>query len=456
MLLLDLCQEADFGTHACGKVWSIEILSGFGSLVNPSGQSSVLADLRERGLVAQVSDEAGLEAHLAPCPRVVYCGFDPTADSLQIGNLVPLLTLRRFQRAGHRPILLVGGATGLIGDPKDQERDLNVREVVADWAERVRAQAERFLDFDGDGGAIVVNNLDWAGRLDVISFLRDVGKHFSVNAMIQRELVKSRLGAEGGGISYAEFSYTILQAMDFKELAERYGCTVQIGGSDQWGNIVSGVDLVRRTLAKRVFALTTPLATKADGTKFGKTEAGALWLDEAKTSPYSFYQFMINTADRDVVSYLRQLTFLDMEEIEAARKAVDENPGSREAQRLLASEVTRLVHGEQGLVSARRITDALFSGSVEALTEVDLEQLALDGIECTTIGAEAGLVAVMAESPLARSRTAARTLVQSKAVRVNGQLTDDIDFSLSRENARYGRYHLIRRGKKSWHLVAHG
>ena len=390
-------RRADFGTHVCGKVWSIKILSGFGSLVNPSGQSSVLADLRERGLVAQVSDEAGLEAHLAPCPRVVYCGFDPTADSLQIGNLVPLLTLRRFQRAGHRPILLVGGATGLIGDPKDQERDLNVREVVADWAERVRAQAERFLDFDGDGGAIVVNNLDWAGRLDVISFLRDVGKHFSVNAMIQRDLVKSRLGAEGSGISYAEFSYTILQAMDFKELAERYGCTVQIGGSDQWGNIVSGVDLVRRTLAKRVFALTTPLATKADGTKFGKTEAGALWLDEAKTSPYSFYQFMINTADRDVVSYLRQLTFLDMEEIEAARKAVDENPGSREAQRLLASEVTRLVHGEQGLVSARRITDALFSGSVESLTEVDLEQLALDGIECTTIGAEAGLVAVMAE-----------------------------------------------------------
>lgn len=439
-------------------MWSIKILSGFGSSVNPSGQSSVLADLRERGLVAQVSDEAGLEAHLAPCPRVVYSGFDPTADSLQIGNLVPLLTLRRFQRAGHRPILLVGGATGLIGDPtdKDQERDLNVREVVADWAERVRAQAERFLDFDGNEGAIVVNNLDWTGSLDVISFLRDVGKHFSVNAMIQREWVKSRLQAEGSGISYAEFSYTILQAMDFKQLAERYGCTVQIGGSDQWGNIVSGVDLVRRTLARRVFALTTPLATKADGTKFGKTEAGAVWLDEAKTSPYSFYQFMINAADRDVVSYLRQLTFLDMEEIEAARKAVDENPGSREAQRLLASEVTRLVHGEQGLVSARRITDALFSGAVESLTEVDLEQLALDGIECTTIDAEAGLVAVMAESPLARSRTAARTLVQSKAVRVNGQLTDDIDFSLSRENARYGRYHLIRRGKKSWHLVAHG
>ena len=244
--------------------------------------------------------------------------------------------------------------------------------------------------------------------------------------------------------------------MDFKQLAERYGCTVQIGGSEQWGNIVSGVDLVRRTLARKVFALTIPLATKADGTKFGKTEAGAVWLDEAKTSPYSFYQFMINTADGDVVSYLRQLTLLDMDEIESARQAVAENPGSREAQRLLASEVTRLVHGEQGLASARRITDALFSGSLESLTEVDFEQLALDGIDCTTIGADAGLVAVMAESPLARSRTVARTLVQSRAVRVNGQLTDDIDFSLSRENARYGRYHLIRRGKKSWHLVAHG
>ena len=457
LLLFDLCQEADSGTHVRGKVWSIKILSGFGSLVNPSGQSSILADLRERGLVAQVSDEAGLDAHFA-CPRVVYSGFDPTADSLQIGNLVPLLTLRRLQRAGHRPILLVGGATGLIGDPSDknEERDLNRREVVADWAERVRAQAERFLDFDGGEGAIVVNNLDWTGRLDVISFLRDVGKHFSVNAMIQREWVRSRLEAKGSGISYAEFSYTILQAMDFKQLAERYGCTVQIGGSDQWGNIVSGVDLVRRTLARKVFALTIPLATKADGTKFGKTESGAVWLDEAKTSPYSFYQFMINTADRDVVSYLRQLTFLDMEEIEAARQAVDENPGSRAAQRLLASELTRLVHGEQGLASARRITDALFSGSVESLAEVDFEQLALDGIECTMIGADAGLVAVMAASPLARSRTVARSLVQSNAVRVNGRLVDDIEFSLSRENARYGRFHLIRRGRKSWHLVAHG
>ena len=433
-------------------------MSGFGSSANPSGPSSILADLRERGLVAQVSDDAGLARHLA-CPRVIYCGFDPTADSLQIGNLVPLLTLRRLQRAGHRPILLVGGATGLIGDPSDknEERDLNLHEIVAAWAEKVRAQAEAFLDFDGDEGAIVVNNLDWAGRLDVISFLRDVGKHFSVNAMIQREWVKSRLEARGSGISYAEFSYTILQAMDFKQLAERYGCTVQIGGSDQWGNIVSGVDLVRRTLARKAFALTIPLVTKADGTKFGKTEeAGAVWLDAAKTSPYSFYQFMINTADGDVVSYLRRLTFLDMDEIEAARKAVAEHPESRAAQRLLASEVTRLVHGEQGLVSARRITDALFSGSLEYLTEVDFEQLELDGIACTRIGADAGLLAVMAESPLARSRTAARALVQSKAVRVNGHLMDDVDCTLSRQNARYGRYHLIRRGKKSWHLVAHG
>ncbi len=439
-----------------GKVWSIKNLSGFGSLDNPSEQSSILTDLRRRGLVAQVSDEAGLEAHLAPCSRVVYCGFDPTADSLQIGNLVPLLTLRRFQRAGHRPILLVGGATGLIGDPSDkkQERDLNLREIVAVWGKRVRAQAARFLDFDGDAGAIVVNNLDWTGRLDVVSFLRDVGKHFSVNAMIQREWVRSRLEARGSGISFAEFSYTILQAMDFKQLAERYGCTVQIGGSDQWGNIVSGVDLVRRTLARKVFAMTIPLATKADGTKFGKTEAGAVWLDETKTSPYTFYQFLINMADRDVVTYLRQLTFLGVEEIEAAEKAVAEDPGSRAAQRLLASEVTRLVHGEEGLLSARRITDALFSGALESLTAIDFEQLALDGIECTTVEADVGLVAVMAQTPLARSRSAARRLVQSKAVRVNGELTEDTERTLSSSNALYGRYHLIRRGKKSWHLVA--
>ena len=407
--------------------------------------------------MAQVSDEAGLDAHLAESSRVVYSGFDPSADSLQIGNLVPLLTLRRFQNAGHRPILLVGGATGLIGDPSDkrEERDLNLREVVAGWAQSVRAQASRFLDFEGDAGAVVVNNLDWTGQLDVISFLRDVGKHFSVNAMVQREWVRSRLEAEQGGISFAEFTYSILQAMDFKQLAERYGCTVQIGGSDQWGNIVSGVDLVRRTLAKKVFALTTPLATKADGTKLGKTEAGAVWLDAAKTSPYTFYQFLINTADSDVVSYLRQLTFLDMERIEAAERAVADNPGSREAQRLLASEVTRIVHGERGLRSALRITDALFSGSLESLTEVDFEQLALDGIDCTTIESDSGLVAVMARTPLARSRTAARQLVRSRAVRVNGQLTEDTECTLSRANARYGRYHLIRRGRKSWHLVAH-
>ena len=417
----------------------------------------MLADLRSRKLVVQVSDEAGLEAHLAESPRVVYCGFDPSADSLQIGNLVPLLTLRRLQKAGHRPILLVGGATGLIGDPSDkrEERNLNVREVVAGWAQSVRAQAARFLDSEGDAGAVVVNNLDWTGRLDVISFLRDVGKHFSVNAMIQREWVRSRLEAEESGISFAEFTYSILQAMDFKQLAERYGCTVQIGGSDQWGNIVSGVDLVRRTLAKKVFALTIPLLTKADGTKLGKTEAGTVWLDAARTSPYAFYQFLINTADSDVVSHLRRLTFLDTEEIEAAEKTVAENPGSREAQRLLASEVTRIVHGEPGLRSAQRITDALFSGSLESLTEVDFEQLALDGIDCTTIESDAGLVAVMARTPLARSRTAARQLVRSRAVRVNGRLAEDTECTLSRANARYGRYHLIRRGRKSWHLVAH-
>jgi len=416
-----------------------------------------LADLRSRTLVAQVSDESGLEAHLAESSRVVYCGFDPTADSLQIGNLVPLLTLRRFQNAGHRPILLVGGATGLIGDPTDrsEERDLNLREVVEGWAQSVRAQAAQFLDFDGNAAATVVNNLDWAGQLDVISFLRDVGKHFSVNAMIQREWVRSRLENEESGISFAEFTYSILQAMDFKQLAEHYGCTVQIGGSDQWGNIVSGVDLVRRTLAKKAFALTIPLATKADGTKLGKTAAGAVWLDAAKTSPYAFYQFLINVADSDVVSYLRRLTFLDMEEIDAAEKAVAENPGSRDAQRLLASEVTRIVHGERGLRSAQRITDALFSGSLESLTEVDFEQLALDGIDCTTIESDSGLVAVMAQTPLARSRTAARQLVQSRAVRVNGELAEDIESTLSRANARYGRYHLIRRGRKSWHLVAH-
>ena len=277
----------------------------------------LLADLRARGLVFQVAGEDALENWLSAESRTLYCGFDPTADSLHIGSLVPLLVLRRFQEAGHRPIALVGGATGLIGDPsfKAAERQLNTPEVVAAWVDRIRQQVSQFIDFDGAAPALVVNNLDWTEGLDVLSFLRDVGKHFSVNNMIGKESVKQRLDREGAGISFTEFSYMILQSLDFAELFRQYGCGLQIGGSDQWGNITGGIDLTRRLHGEQVFGLTLPLVTKADGTKFGKTESGTIWLDGAKTSPYAFYQFWLGTADADVYRFLRYFTFLPIDEI---------------------------------------------------------------------------------------------------------------------------------------------
>lgn len=420
--------------------------------------SSLLDELRGRELLAQCSDEAGLAAHLESGSRTVYCGFDPTADSLHIGNLVPLLTLRRFQRSGHRPILLLGGATGMIGDPsgRSDERNLNDLEVVGQWVARIRTQAEGFLDFDpaSNNAAIVVDNLDWTRDLGVIPFLRDIGKHFSVNQMIQRESVRNRLEREGEGISYTEFSYMLLQAMDYLELARRYDCTIQIGGSDQWGNIVSGMDLVRRKLGREAFALTLPLITRADGSKFGKTAEGAVWLDPAKTSPYRFYQFWLNSADADVVRYLRVFTFLELGEIAELEREVREAPERREAQRRLAREVTATTHGPSGLESAERITRALFDGSIEALSESDLEQLEQDGIDSTALPHQnVGLLAALADSGLAKSRSDARKLVQSKGVRVNGRVETDVDRQLDWEDALYGRFYLLRRGKKNWHLL---
>ena len=417
---------------------------------------SLLNELANRGLIAQVSDEPGLEQHLETGSRTVYCGFDPTADSLHIGNLVPLITLRRFQLHGHRPILLLGGATGMIGDPsgRSSERNLNDVDVIAGWVEEIRAQAERFLDFSGNQAAVVVNNLDWTRELGVISFLRDVGKHFSVNQMIQRESVRSRLTREGEGISYTEFSYMLLQAMDYAELADRYGCSVQIGGSDQWGNIVSGMDLVRRKLAKESFALTMPLITKADGSKFGKTAEGAVWLDPQKTSPYSFYQFWLNSADADVVRFLRVFTFLDREEIDALAREVAESPEGREAQRRLAREVTAMTHGEEAVASSERISHALFAGAIEGLSDRDLAQLEQDGMDCTRVlGDHIGLLAALADTGLAGSRGEARRLVQSKGVSVNGQVQTDVERELDWHDAIEGRYYLLRRGKKSWHLL---
>ncbi|NMC23347.1 MAG: tyrosine--tRNA ligase, partial [Serratia sp.] len=324
--------------------------------------SNLIKQLQERGLVAQVTDEEALAERLAQGPIALYCGFDPTADSLHLGHLVPLLCLKRFQLSGHKPVALVGGATGLIGDPsfKATERKLNTNETVNEWVEKIRHQVSPFLDFNcGENSAITANNYDWFGGMNVLTFLRDIGKHFSVNQMINKEAVKQRLNRDDSGISFTEFSYNLLQGYDFSELYSRHEVVLQIGGSDQWGNITSGIDLTRRMHQKQVFGLTVPLITKADGTKFGKTEGGAVWLDPKKTSPYKFYQFWINTADADVYRFLKFYTFMSIEEINALEEE-DKNSGKApRAQYVLAEEVTGMVHCEEGLAAAKRITQSL-------------------------------------------------------------------------------------------------
>lgn len=424
----------------------------------------ILEDLNARELVFQLTSEAELTEHLATGSRTLYCGFDPTADSLHIGSLVPLLMLRRFQLAGHKPIALVGGATGLVGDPsfKAQERQLNTPDVVAGWVEKIRSQVEAFIDFDcGDNSAVVVNNLDWTADVSVLDFLRDIGKHFSVNAMVQKESVKQRIEREGSGISFTEFTYMILQSFDFSELNNRHGCTLQIGGSDQWGNITGGIDLTRRLHGEQVYGLTMPLVTKADGTKFGKTESGTIWLDPARTSPYAFYQFWINTADADVYRFLRYFTFLDVAEIADIEAADRERQGRPEAQAILAREVTRLVHGDEGLSAAQRITEALFSGDTSSLSEADLDQLRLDGLPSSELGAEqmaSGTVTqLLTDAGMASSGKQVKDALGRGAVLVNGEALTEADnmdpaASFSPDKAVYGRFYLVRLGKKKYHL----
>jgi len=426
-------------------------------------RNDLIGHLRSRGLVAQVSSEDELIDHLGGGCRTLYCGFDPTADSLHVGNLIPLLALRRFQLAGHRPILLVGGATGMIGDPggRTTERQLNPSEVVAEFVEKIKVQASRFLDFDcGDNSAIVVDNADWTRDVTLIDFLRDVGKHFSVNAMTQKESVRRRLEQDGSGISFTEFSYMVLQSYDFVVLNQKYDCTLQIGGSDQWGNITSGMDLIRKMEGKQAFAMTYPLMLNADGTKFGKSTAGAPWLDKDKTSPYAFYQFWLNSTDADVIDYIKFFTFIDTEELERIVAAHAQDPGMRVAHLALAKEVTRLVHREEGLQSAERITEAMFTNRIGTLAEDDLRQLSLDGLPCTRIKeAEAPLTEILVESGLAVTPRGevtigqARKLIKSNAIAVNGEKTDDIDRVLSKQTALFGCFHILQRGKKVHHLV---
>jgi tyrosyl-tRNA synthetase len=419
-------------------------------------QSPLVQELHDRGLVAQITDAQALDALLAKEAVTLYCGFDPTADSLHLGHLVPVLVLKRFQLAGHKPIALVGGATGMIGDPsfKATERKLNTPDVIAGWVDKIRGQVAPFLSFEGDNAALMANNYDWFGGMGALEFLRDIGKHFSVNAMIKKESVQQRINRDEQGISYTEFSYSLLQGYDFAELNKRHGCQLQIGGSDQWGNITAGADLTRRLNQKHVFGLTLPLVAKADGTKFGKTETGTIWLDAKKTSPYAFYQFWLNTADADVYKFLHYFTFLSVPEI-AAIEASDKASGTRpEAQRILAEQATELVHGKDALIAARRISASLFSGSLEALTESDLEQLAQDGMPGVQLEKSVtGLIDALVAAGLAKSKSEARTFIQSGSVSINGTKADSLDHQFSDAERLFGRFTLLKRGKKNYGMI---
>ncbi len=425
--------------------------------------SALLADLRARGLIFQIAGEDALPEWLDGGPRTLYCGFDPTADSLHIGSLVPLLMLRRFQLAGHKPLALVGGATGMIGDPsfKAQERKLNTEDIIRGWVEKLKIQVAQYIDFDaGDCSAEIVNNLDWTAGVDVLTFLRDVGRHFSVNAMIAKESVKQRIDREGSGISFTEFTYMILQAYDFAELSHRYDCSLQIGGSDQWGNITGGIDLARRMYDKQVFGLTMPLITKSDGSKFGKTESGKIWLDPARTSPYAFYQFWLNVGDDDAYRFLKYFTFLDVAAIDALEAADAQRQGRPEAQAVLASEVTRLVHGENGLLAAIRISDALFCGSLDALSEDDVLQLRQDGLPASFVernNLPDTVTQLLTEAGMAASGKQIKDALGRGAVLVNNQEIDwsmngDVLAVLALKTALYGRFYLVKLGKKKYHL----
>ncbi|HEX2859678.1 MAG TPA: tyrosine--tRNA ligase [Alphaproteobacteria bacterium] len=415
-------------------------------------KSNIIADLTARGLVAQATPE--LSNHLAQ-PRTLYCGFDPTADSLHIGSLVPLLALKRFQLAGHTPIIVVGGATGMIGDPsfKAQERKLNDESTIKGWVEKLKKQTSRFVDFDApQNPAQMANNYDWTHGVSVLQFLRDIGKHFSVNNLISKEAIRERLKREDSGISYTEFTYPLLQAFDFQQLFQHHNCTLQIGGSDQWGNMTAGTELIRKTLKGEAHVLTLPLVTKADGTKFGKTESGTIWLSAEKTSPYAFYQFWLNTADADIEAFLNYFSFKDIADISNLISEHKAAPEKRAAQLALAEELTTLVHGEAALKAAQRISTALFGGELDSLTEADYAQLALDGLP-TIREAETTLLDALVKTELAKSNREARDFLTGKAVQHNGQAVTDEKLELNKHNARFGRYHLLKRGKRNFALL---
>ncbi|MDW4355378.1 tyrosine--tRNA ligase [Staphylococcus saprophyticus] len=415
--------------------------------------NALLEDLKWRGLIYQQTDESGIENILNKEQVTLYCGADPTADSLHIGHLLPFLTLRRFQEHGHRPLVLIGGGTGMIGDPsgKSEERTLQTEAQVETNVQGINKQMHKIFEFDTEKGAKLVNNKDWLGKISLIDFLRDYGKHVGVNYMLGKDSIQTRLEH---GISYTEFTYTILQAIDFGHLNRTYNCKVQVGGSDQWGNITSGIELMRRMYGQtEAYGLTIPLVVKSDGKKFGKTEGGAVWLDAAKTSPYEFYQFWINTTDDDVIKFLKYFTFLEQEEIEALEKSLNEAPHLREAQKALAENVTRFIHGQDALDDAIRISQALFAGDLQSLSASELKEGFKDVPQVELSSETRNIVEVIVETGISSSKRQAREDVNNGAIYINGIRQQDVNYELTSEDKIENEFTIIRRGKKKYFMV---
>ncbi|HHW5203966.1 TPA: tyrosine--tRNA ligase [Staphylococcus aureus] len=413
----------------------------------------LIEDLKWRGLIYQQTDEQGIEDLLNKEQVTLYCGADPTADSLHIGHLLPFLTLRRFQEHGHRPIVLIGGGTGMIGDPsgKSEERVLQTEEQVDKNIEGISKQMHNIFEFGTDHGAVLVNNRDWLGQISLISFLRDYGKHVGVNYMLGKDSIQSRLEH---GISYTEFTYTILQAIDFGHLNRELNCKIQVGGSDQWGNITSGIELMRRMYGQTdAYGLTIPLVTKSDGKKFGKSESGAVWLDAEKTSPYEFYQFWINQSDEDVIKFLKYFTFLGKEEIDRLEQSKNEAPHLRVAQKTLAEEVTKFIHGEEALNDAIRISQALFSGDLKSLSAKELKDGFKDVPQVTLSNGTTNIIDVLIETGVSPSKRQAREDVNNGAIYINGERQQDVNYELTSDDKIDSEFTIIRRGKKKYFMV---
>ncbi|MGW9978734.1 tyrosine--tRNA ligase [Staphylococcus hominis] len=415
--------------------------------------NALLEELQWRGLIYQQTDEQGIEDLLNKEQVTLYCGADPTADSLHIGHLLPFMTLRRFQEHGHRPIVLIGGGTGMIGDPsgKSEERVLQTEDQVAKNVEGLSAQMHKLFEFGTDKGAVLVNNRDWLSQISLISFLRDYGKHVGVNYMLGKDSIQSRLE---NGISYTEFTYTILQAIDFGHLNRELNCKIQVGGSDQWGNITSGIELMRRMYDQtEAYGLTIPLVTKSDGKKFGKSESGAVWLDAEKTTPYEFYQFWINQSDEDVIKFLKYFTFLSKEDINRLEQSRDEAPHLREAQKALAENVTEFIHGKEALDDAIRISEALFKGDLKSLSIKDIKAGFKEVPQVEVSKATTNIIDVLIESGIASSKRQAREDVNNGAIYINGEREQSVDYNLTDEDKFDNEFTIIRRGKKKYFMV---